>query len=674
LDKEIDMVMPRSSEGGDSGAQPKKKDESVAAAMSNSQTGQSAWTAPTQQQKDIQQQKSIGDTYANQVKNAQVDPAKTTAAYEQYKGAQSGTAAEYQAAMEKYLGENKASNDAAMAKSTAAEKAYSDRVAKQYGILDSAQNSLTQAMNDAKAASEAERAGATQFFESEVKGRFTSAMDKARQEYDAAKNKVNEQMASTDAYYQNNLKPEYAKMMEGGLSLRDASDPSNDVAKGVQNAYEGVITKNQQAADAMAAQIKKTSQADYGVLAALGNQARGSTAQPMTGAQQQLGQQASMNQASQAYQTAMQRVAAIEEQQRQSAASTRTSAVQAGMDQSWKNADAYRVNTAAAQDANLSNYNAQLAGTSQLGNLANLAAQTDYAGTSQLANARQNLQQGNMAAIQQGMSAAATGANGLGALSGQVGSLAGSEYGNAQQVAALQRAQAEDNLAKSMMVPGFQYQTQGGFNAGDYQNQLGNIDTTSRNATTMANIGQTNSSALLSMERADRQRADDIARQEKAIQAGIAAQQAQAQAQSDGSMWGTVGGLAGGVLGGVGGFFAGGPMGAMAGSSLGYGVGSQLGGVAGSGGSYNPNTAGQGIAAAANMYRTAQPAQPAQAGAVNSGVNPNTISPYLTGNFAQNNYGIGVAPVMNYGLNGVDPSLAYGQYSKYSMPMNQRSA
>jgi hypothetical protein len=141
-------------------------------------------------------------------------------------------------------------------------------------------------------------------------------------------------------------------------------------------------------------------------------------------------------------------------------------------------------------------------------------------------------------------------------------------------------------------------------------------------------------------------------------------------------MWGTLGSLGGGLIGGIGGAFAGGPMGAMAGASLGAGVGGSLGGMAGGGAGTGAQGISQGVSNAAALYGMSQRPQtiPAQSVPAMGGVNPASISPYLTGQFQPNMYGVGVAPVMNYGLNGIDPSLAYGQYSRYSMPMAQRSA
>lgn len=618
-------------------------------------------------------QSSIYEDYIAKTKAAQVDPNTIKNQWEGYKGAQTSTTSDYTKAMEKNLPANLEAYQKAMQKGEDAEKAYSQRVANQYGMMEQAQSGLASAMAAAQAAAEQERAANTAFFESDVKGRFTGAMEKAAQEYAAVKAQVQQKMDATDAYYNNTIKPQYAKLMEGGLSLRDASDPSNYVTRGVQDAYEKVIDKSRQEGEALAAQTKKSGQADYGVLAALGNQARGSVQTPMTGAQNQLAQQASMNQASQAYQTAMQRVQAIEDQQRAYAQQLRPQGLQAGMDQSWKNYDAYGRSTVAAQNADIANYNAMLAGTGQLGSLTQMNANTQLSGVSQLAAARQGVTSGNLNAIGTGMNAAAQGASGIGSLAGQISSLAGSEFDNAQQIAALQRATADDAYTKNMVIPGINYGMQSGFNQGDFQIAQGTTALGSQNAQTLANLGFAGQMENFQMGRSDKQQAEERALQEKAFQANIDYQKAQAEAQKSSGMWGALGSTIGTIGGGIVGGIYGGPAGAMAGASVGGSVLGGLGQAVGGGGNsfqapgINPYAMsafnhGKVVSPTAqNLYQAPQLnsywQQPAPAATV--GVSPTMQNSALSGP--------GLAQAQQQYNLGIDPSLMYSPYAQYGL-------
>ena len=618
-----------------------------------------------------QQHNTIYEDYIAKTKAAQVQPAEITKQWEGYKGAQTKTTGDYTKTMEQYLPANMKAYERALQKSEQAEKDYSGRVASQYGRMEEAQSGLASAMKAAQAAAEQERAANTAFFESDVKGRFTSAMSKAAAEYAAIKAQVQSKMDATDGYYNNTIKPQYAKLMEGGLSLRDASDPSNAVSQGVQGAYEKLVEKSKADADTLSAQTKRAGQADYGILAALGNQARGSVAAPMTGAQNQLAQQASMNQASQAHQTAMQRVAAIEDQQRLYAQQARQTGLQAGMDQSWKNYDAYGRSTQAAQAADVTNLNAMLAGTAQLGNLTGQDAATQFQGTSQLSAARQGMMQGNLSAIGTGMNAASQGASGIGSLAGQIGDLAGSEYANAQQIAALQRATADDAFNKQMVIPGINYGMQTGFNQGDFQIAQGTTALGSQNAQTLANLGFAGQMENFQMGRSDRQRAEDIDLAKQAMQSNMDYQKAQAEAQKSSGMWGALATLGGGLLGGVGGFMAGGPGGAVAGAGLGSSIaGSAAAGL--SGGGYQAPGINPYAMQAFNNYGKVAPT-----------TGQSTITPQLNSYWQQAapQATVGVSPTMQsaaysplgldqsqqqYGL-GIDPSLMYSPYSRYGL-------
>lgn len=627
----------------------------------------------------------IYEDYTNKTQAAQVKPQDMTKQWEDYKAAQTKTTSDYTKKMEEYLPQNMEVYKKALEKSQAAEEAYSNRVAGQYGVMESAQSSLAKAMEAAQQAANAERQAATDFFNNEVKGRFTSAMEKASQEYAATKADVKARMAATDGYYQNTIKPAYAKLMEGGLSLRDASDPSNYVSQGVQNAYEKLVQKSQSEADMLAAQTKKGGQADYGVLAALGAQARGNVQQPMMGYQTQLAEQASQNQASQAYQTAMRRVASIEDQQRAYAQQARQTGLESGMNQSWRNYDAYGRSTQAAQGADIANYNAMLAGDTTLGNLISQDASTQFSGTQGLSNARQGLTAGNLNAISTGMNAASSGASGIGNLAGQISGLAGSEFNNAQQIAALQRATADDTLSKQMILPGLAYQQASGFNQGDYGVKQGATYLGSQNAQTLANLGFAGQMENFQMNRSDTQRAQDMELAKKAMEANMQWQKEQAEAQKSSSMWGSILGALGTVGGGVGGYIltGGNPLGAMGGASIGGGLMGSLGGGLAGNGSYTGNNLVNPYAMQAFSQAYGKVAPPQSNTNAVIGMTQPQLNPYWQQQTPAAQP-IGVSPTMrlnalsNEGLNlaqqqynlGIDPSLMYSPYSRYSVGNN----
>jgi hypothetical protein len=356
----------------------------------------------------------------------------------------------------------------------------------------------------------------------------------------------------------------------------------------------------------------------------------------MTGAQQQLSQQASQSQASQAYQQAMQRLAGIEEQQRLYAQSARQQGLESGMDQSWKNLDQYRTNTGAAQTAENANYGAMLQGDQLLGQLTQMDAGTQFAGAGGLANARSQLSGDIRAGIGGAFDAASAGNTGIVNMAGQITNLAGTQYG-------LNSAFQDDLLNKTMAVPTFNYQTQSGFNQGDYGVGTSALQQAASNATNNAIIRQAGDYEALMMGRGDRQRAEDIAMQKEAIDKQIAAVQAQQEADNNAGMWGTIGSLLGTAGGGVAGFLAGGgnPLTAMMGASMG---GSLLG-----------NTA-SGLAGGGTRNAVQQP-------------NYMQYAPLLSqmNNKAPTNNMVGIAPTMNgqYGL-GIDPSLYNAPFSRYT--------
>jgi hypothetical protein len=624
-----------------------------------------------QEQEKDQLNKNYTD-YMSKINRTQVTPQQIEGMYNTYKGAQTGTNKTFEDTMGKNLEANNAAWAKAMEKSAEAEKAYSSRVGAQYGLMERSQADLANAASQAQNQAQAERQAGTDFFNNEVKGRFTSAMDKAAQEYAMIKGDVRKKMDATDAYYQNTIKPQYGKLMEGGLSLRDASDPSNYVSKGVQNAYEGLINKSAEDAQRLTQQTKKGGQADYGVLAALGNQARGSTSNlPTTGAQQQVMQQANLNQASQAYQTAMQRVAGIEDQQRLYAQQARQTGLESGMDQSWKNYDAFGRSTQAAQAADVTNFNAMMAGNSTLGNLTSQDAATQFQGTQGLSGARQGLTSANLNAISTGMNAASQGASGIGNLASQISGLAGSEFDNSQQIANLQRAMADNTLKNDMMVPEFKYNTASGFNQSDYATQAQALQQGYGNTRELADLRFTKDNQSLMMGRSDRQANEQAALVKEINDNNLAAQKAVAEAESNSGMWssilGTAGTIGGGVLGGI----YGGPMGAAAGASMG---GSVLGGIGGAIGGGGRGFTGQ--QSYINPYAMAS-AMGANQGKVTS---PSSV-PSLNSFWGQSSPQIGVSPTMQssalspaalaqsqnqFGL-GVDPSLMYSPYSRYGI-------
>jgi hypothetical protein len=580
--------------------------------------------------------KDTWEKYEKETAAAQTKPKVLEDQWAGYKDAQTKTGADYTKTMEPYIGANVS------------------RMEDQYGRITNAQGSLAGAMEAAQRAFEAERADATNFFNTETKTKYDAAMAKAAADYEAVKQQVQQKMDASDAYYNNSIKPQYAKLMEGGLSLRDASDPSNYVSQGVQNAYEGLIQKSQKEADTLAQQTKRGGQADYGVLAALGNQARGSVQAPMTGAQGQLAQQASLNQASQAYQNAMQRVSAIEDQQRLYAQQARETGLGAGMDQSWKNYDAYGRSTVAAQNADLANYNAQLQGTSQLGNLSSMAANTQFQGIGGLANARSALSGNIQNAITGGMNVASAGASGIGNLANT--GMGISDYMFQQQG----------------LLPGFAYQQASGFNEGDYGTGVQSEAIRSKNEQDLANIRLGAGQDTLSMERFDRMRQEDLQAMREAQDRQAAAAAAQQDALNRGNMLGsifsTVGTVAGGVLGAYGG-----PAGAMAGATIGGGLGNAAANVA-SGGRGGQT---QQINPYAFSQLQKQPAQTQIAPTSYQQQTP-TLNPYWQQSTPQS---IGISPTMQgvslsdqgaslaqqqYGLK-IDPSLYYSPYANYGL-------
>ena len=566
-------------------------------------------------------QKQISDDYAKSVAAAQIQPGQITGAWQNYTTAQQKTAGDYTSLMDKYLKEN-------MEKGKENYLQYTGTMNQQIGALSQQQAALSGAAQQAGKRYEEESASLMDFFNNRVV-----------KDYDETKADVKARMNATDAYYQNSIKPQYAKMMEGGLSLREASDPNNYVSQGVQGAYDKLIQKSQEDADKLSGLVKSRGQADYGVLAALGNQARGNTASlgAQTAAQTQLAQQANMNQASQAYQQAMQRVAAIEDQQRLYAQGARQTGLESGMDQSWKNLDQYRTNTGAALGADQANYQAMLAGDQLLANIA-----------TQMASARGNYSGQLQNMIAGSMNAQAQAASGVGSLGGQIGNFA-----NDLQSASI--GYESDLLSKRMTIPDFNYQMQSGFNQGNYATGLQARMQGAQNAMTNANIAMAGGNENLMMQRSDRMRQEDIALQKEAIDKQVAAAQAAQEAENSGSMWssvlGTVGTIGGGIVGGI----YGGPGGAMAGSALGGavlgGVGNAIGG--GGGSRYQaPHTS----ALAAYGQR------PAASGA---GQVPQ-LGSYWQGQYSGT--GVGVAPTMQqYTLGG---NYGYSPYSGYNLGVN----
>lgn len=573
--------------------------------------------------------------YQNRLRQSMVRPEELTKSYDTYKGAQTKTAADYAGLMEKNITQNLADMKAVQDRADAAQLAYQNRIAPQYGAISDAQASVSRSVSDAQSRYAAEQSAATDYFNQNIAGRFTAAMDKAAAEYAATRAQVQAKMDATDVYYQNQIKPQYARLMEGGLSLRDASDPSNYVSTGVQSAYQKLVDKSALEAQQLAQRTKASGQADYGVLAALGNQARGLQAQPMTGAQQQLAQAATTNQASLAFQNAMNRVADIENQQRLYAQQTRETGLQAGMEQAWKNYQNYQASTGLAQQADIANYQAMLAGTKQLGDLTSQAAATQFTGSEGLGRARSTLSGDIANLIRGGMEAATSGASQINALANTYGQMAGQEMANAQWATGLQQALAEDSFMKRNIVPEFKYNTASGFNTGDYNVDLGAADLRARNASTLAGLEFAQKMNEANITTQNREAEAALQRNKWAIEQGIAAQEAAAQAQSDASWWSSLGQLGGAALGGIGGFILGGPAGGLMGASLGGSLGGDLSNIASGGSPYytGQNNLGTGINSAANIYNN------------------------MVKNQRPTYGGVGVSPMMNNYTLGIDPSL-----------------
>jgi hypothetical protein len=634
-----------------------------------------------------QTQSNAWTDYQKSIEKAQVKPEDVTKNWEGYKGAQTKTGADYTKAMEPHIGKNVA------------------RMEDQYKGITAAQAGLAEAMANAQRGYDAERSAATNFFNTETKTRYDAAMAKAAAEYEAVKKQVQGKMDETNAYYQNSIKPQYAKLMEGGLSLRDASDPSNYVSKNVQNAYEGLVQKSAQDSQKLVDQTRRSGQADYGVLAALGAQARGQVSAPMTGAQGQLAEQASLNQASQAFQNAMGRVGSIEDQQRLYAQQARQTGLESGMQQSWRNYDAYGNATQAAQNADVTNYNAMLQGTQQLGNLASQSAASQFQGIGGLANARSQLT-GDISGLLGGaMNAASSGAAGIGNLANT--GMGISDYMFKQQ----------------SLIPEFQYQQGSGFNTGDYNIATANTGLRSQNASDLAKIAFGRDTESAAMSRADRQRQEDIELYKDAQAAQAAAAQRAAEAQARGSMLsgilGTVGTVGGGIVGGI--YSGGNPAAVMAGSAIGGGVMGGIGNAIGGGQGrtyeapqYNPYAFQKPAQPTTNISQTSygsnvpslnpywqQQQQPAtqfatssyaaptmqltnqQAAAAQSQNQP-SLGSYFASQNASQPMSIGLSPTMQasamspqglelarqqYGM-GVDPALTYSPYARYGLSNN----
>ena len=563
------------------------------------------WKAASQA--EIDQAKQNATEYYTRIQGAQVKPEELTNQWEKYKTAQTAATTDYTKNMEKYIAPN-------IEQQKFLSQQYTSRMDPQFGMISAAQANLAKAAEGAQAAYGAEATSVKDFFNNYTKNAYEAAMAKANQQYDETRADVKNRMNSTDTYYENSIKPQYAKLMEGGLSLREASDPTNSVTQGVQGAYEKLIQKSQEDADKLSNQVKSRGQADYGILAALGNQARGGTAQgPMTGAQMQLSQAQGANQASAAYQQAMQRVGSIEDQQRLYAQGARTSGLESGMDQSWKNYNAYGQATKDAQGANLNNYNAMLSGDASLANITNMQAASSYAGIGGIANARSQVSGDVQSAIGGGMNAASQGASGIGNLASQFGNLAG-------QYISTKSGLADDIYSKQMMVPGFNYNYQSGLNQGDYQTGIQAAQQRYANESGLAGIQMAGNAEQLQMGRSDRMRAEDIALQQKAIEQQVSAARAAQEAANSSSMWGSVLGTVGTVAGGVIGAY-GGPVGSMAGAAIGGGLGRAAGGAIGGGGAggqsfvspqqgqYIGNYVQNGSSAQAGVYPAAQQGQ-----------------------------------------------------------------
>lgn len=113
--------------------------------------------------------------------------------------------------------------------------------------------------------------------------------------------------------YTNTIQPQLKNAMETArsnasqaMTLSQAGDPNNQIHQAVRGLY-----------DQQAQGVRQQGLADYGVLAALGNQATAGqmgTGAPMTGAQTQLLQSANLGQASLAYNRAQQQMARLKEQ------------------------------------------------------------------------------------------------------------------------------------------------------------------------------------------------------------------------------------------------------------------------------------------------------------------------------------------------------------------------
>jgi hypothetical protein len=596
-------------------------------------------------EKEQRDRARASEQYRTSIEKAQIQPGQLQANYDTYRTTQEKTNKDYANTMEKLLAENTAKNKELEAK-------YSERVDPMYDLIKNQQTNVQAAMDTARQKYEAEEADARNFFNTDIKGRFTSAMDKANADYAATKALVEQKMNATDAYYQNQLKPQYARLMEGGLSLREASDPSNYITQNVQSAYDKLIQKSKEESDLLTRNIKQQGQADYGVLNALGQQARSLTgSSPITGAQIQLQQAQQQNQASEAYQQAMKRLADIQSQQQQYAQKTRETGLTTGMNQAWTNYDKYGQAVQNAQAADINNLNAMLSGTAQLGNLTGQAAQTQFAGTQGLGSARSNLSNNINNLIGGAFQAQQSGSATLGNLGQQYTNLAGNQYN-------IQSALADKIMQNASIVPQFGYETTSGFNQGQYGVGQQMTDLGSKNLTSLANIDFAKQMENVTAGQNERIRQENIAMQQQAIDKQIAAAEAQAQAQKEGNFWGsvlgTIGTVGGGIAGGV--LSGGNPMGVMAGAGLGGGVGRGMSGMFGL-------TGDQTQYQQPNYMQYASYLQPYQPTFAQTKTTMGTeLSPYWNTGIQQT---VGVSPTFqgNYGLGITTPSYQQPQYN-----------
>ena len=134
---------------------------------------------------------------------------------------------------------------------------------------------------------------------------------------------------------QNQIVNTYQQNAQGAPTLAQISDPNNSISKGIRDLYGNTASQFGQQTDQQANAYRNQGLADYGVLAALGSQATANQlgGKAFTGSQLQAAQGANNQQASQAMQTALQRVAAIQDQQRAFAQTMAQQGIQAGINQ-----------------------------------------------------------------------------------------------------------------------------------------------------------------------------------------------------------------------------------------------------------------------------------------------------------------------------------------------------